>query len=63
MAGVAVVRAVRVVLVPGGVVLDPCCGKGFTARAAVAAGMRFRGVELNPARAEVTVAWLSKNLS
>lgn len=51
------------VAVPGGVVLDPCCGKGFTARAAVAAGMRFRGVELNPARAEVTVAWLSKNLS
>lgn len=51
------------VAVPGGIVLDPCCGKGFTARAAVAAGMRFRGVELNPARAEVTIRWLSKNLS
>jgi hypothetical protein len=43
------------------VVLDPCCGKGFTARAAVAAGMIFRGVELNPKRAEVTVKWLRKN--
>ncbi len=46
---------------PGGIVLDPCCGKGFTARAAVAAGMIFRGVELNPKRAEVTVKWLRKN--
>lgn len=42
----------------GGIVLDPCCGKGLTARAAVAAKMRFRGVELVPSRAEVTIALL-----
>lgn len=51
------------VAVADGIVLDPCCGKGFTARAAVAAGMRFRGVELNPKRAEVTLAWLRKSPS
>jgi len=48
---------------PGAIVLDPCCGKGYTARAAVRAGMRFRGVELNPKRAEITLAWLRKNPS
>lgn len=42
----------------GEIVLDPCCGKGFTARAAVLNGMRFRGVELNPKRLEVTERWL-----
>lgn len=47
--------------VPRGLVLDPCCGKGYTARAAVAAGMRFRGNELNPKRAAVTVAWLESH--
>jgi hypothetical protein len=42
-----------------GSVLDPCCGKGYTARAAVAAGLHFRGIELNPKRAAVTMNWLS----
>jgi predicted methyltransferase len=41
-----------------GAVFDPCCGKGYTARAAVASGMMFRGIELNPKRAAVTVEWL-----
>ncbi len=44
-----------------GTVFDPCCGKGYTARAAVAAGMRFRGIEMNPDRAAVTSAWLTKH--
>lgn len=43
-----------------GAVFDPCCGKGYTARAAVAAGMKFRGIELNPKRAAVTIGWLSR---
>jgi hypothetical protein len=41
-----------------GSVFDPCCGKGYTARAAVASGMAFRGIELNPKRAAVTMDWL-----
>jgi len=41
-----------------GAVFDPCCGKGYTARAAVASGMMFRGIELDPRRAAVTVDWL-----
>lgn len=44
-----------------GTVFDPCCGKGYTARAAVAAGMRFRGIEMNPKRAGETIAWLTKH--
>lgn len=45
---------------PGGIVLDPCCGKGFTARAARELGFAFRGLELNPSRLEVTEAHLRK---
>ena len=43
---------------PGGIVLDPCCGKGYTARAAHRAGLAFRGSELNPKRLGETAAWL-----
>lgn len=57
--GAALPRAcVAAVARPGLIVLDPCCGKGYTARAAVAAGMHFRGVELNAKRLEVTTQWL-----
>ncbi len=35
---------------PGLVVLDPCCGRGLTARAAHRAGHRFVGMELHPRR-------------
>ena len=45
-----------------GAVFDPCCGKGYTARAAVAAGMKFRGIELDPKRAAVTIGWLRSHL-
>ena len=44
-----------------GTVFDPCCGKGYTARAAVAAGMKFRGIELSPKRAGETIAWLARH--
>lgn len=57
--GAALPRAcVAAVARPGEIVLDPCCGKGYTARAAVAAGMLFRGVELNAKRLGVTMEWL-----
>lgn len=60
--GAALPRAcVAAVARPGGIVLDPCCGKGFTARAAVAAGMHFRGVELNAKRLGVTMEWLRRH--
>jgi len=54
-------RVVGSVARPGGIVLDPCCGMGYTARAAVAAGMRFRGNELNQARLDKTIAFLRKS--
>ena len=50
--------AVGAVSVPNGIVLDPCCGMGYTARAAVAAGMRFRGNEFNAKRLQKTINFL-----
>ncbi len=47
------------VATPGAVVLDPCCGAGYTAKGAVFHGMRFRGNELNPARLDKTKAYLA----
>jgi len=38
----------------GGICLDPMCGMGFTAQAAVNRGMRFFGNELNLKRLEKT---------
>lgn len=62
MSGVAMTSHVLgSVAVPGALVFDPCCGKGMTARCAVRHGMRFAGVELNPARAAVTIDWLSRH--
>jgi hypothetical protein len=59
MSGVALPTAcVRSVAVPGGILLDPCCGMGYSARAAVAAGMVFRGNELNAKRLAKTVRFL-----
>lgn len=46
-----------------GTLLDPCCGKGYSARAALAHGLSFRGLELNAARLEVTRRWLTKSRS
>ena len=45
---------------PGGTVLDPCCGDGSTARAAIATRMTFRGNDLNPKRAQRTGDYLKK---
>tara|TARA_Y100000310_G_scaffold272733_1_gene287885 strand:- start:4125 stop:4691 length:567 start_codon:yes stop_codon:yes gene_type:complete len=38
-----------------GVVLDPCCGAGYTAKAAVKYGLSFRGNEINSARLSKTI--------
>lgn len=46
------------VAVPGGILLDPFCGMGYSARAAVGAGMVFRGNELNYERLTKTAAFL-----
>jgi len=46
----------------GGIILDPCCGMGYTAKAGVFHGMHFRGNELNSHRLSKTKAFLNKNL-
>lgn len=62
LSGVAMTKtALSGVVKPGALVLDPCCGKGMTARCSIGLGMRFAGVELNPNRAKVTQAWLERS--
>lgn len=48
--------------VPGGMVLDPCCGMGYTAQAAIDFGMTFRGNEMNHKRLQVTANRLFKTM-
>lgn len=45
--------------VPNGIILDPCCGLGLSARLALRLNMRFRGNEINRVRAEKTISLLS----
>jgi len=42
----------------GGILVDPCCGEGDAALAALRAGMIFYGNELHPGRAATTIALL-----
>lgn len=53
-----VVAAIAPFATRGRIVLDPCCGMGFTAKAAVKHGMAFRGVEINAARLQKTIDFL-----
>lgn len=46
---------------PGQIVLDPCCGMGYTAQAAIDNGMAFRGLELNAKRLDKTIARLRRS--
>lgn len=46
----------RLVTPPGGVVLDPFAGSGSTGRGAIAEGMRFVGIELDPDYAAIADA-------
>lgn len=50
----------RCVAQPGKIVVDPCVGKGMTARMAHKYGMICYGMELNPKRLAVTLDWLSR---
>ncbi len=50
-----VLTAAKPFAVTGGLVFDPCCGAGNSARMALAYGMRFRGVDLNLARLQKTM--------
>lgn len=43
---------------PGGTLLDPCCGLGYSTRAAVATGMRFYGNEFDRKRLERAAKFL-----
>jgi hypothetical protein len=54
-------RCIAAVASAGGIVLDPCCGMGYSAKAAVAAGMRFRGNEFNAKRLQKTIDFLKAN--
>ena len=56
-----IISIMRPVAQSGAVVLDPCCGMGNTAKAAVALGMRFFGNEFNMARLEKTAAFLRRH--
>lgn len=60
--GYALVREVFKLLCPGGAttVLDPTCGMGYGARAAMEFGLVFRGNELNRHRLQKTIDRLSK---
>lgn len=40
---------------PGDVVIDPCCGMGYTAQACLNSGALFRGNEFNVKRIEKTI--------
>jgi hypothetical protein len=59
----AVVAAIRPFVVPDGIVLDPCCGGGLVAKAAVRCGMRFYGNELNAHRLEPCTKWLRREVN
>lgn len=47
---------------PDGIVLDMCCGLGYSAQMALHYQMRFRGNELNAKRLESTIARLRKGV-
>lgn len=62
MTGQAVAqKCIEAVARPNGIVCDPCCGMGYTARAAVTNGMRFRGNEFNAKRLQKTIDFLRKS--
>jgi hypothetical protein len=44
------------------IILDPCCGAGYTAKATLFHNMIFRGNELNPARLQKTIEFLNENI-
>lgn len=60
LSGINLVKsAIHPFAVSGGILLDPCCGMGLSADAAMSYGMRFYGCELNPKRLDKTIARIS----
>jgi len=55
-------QCIASVATPGGIVFDPCCGMGYSAKAAVRAGMRFRGNEFNAKRLQKTIDFLKSTV-
>ena len=45
---------------PGGIVFDPCMGRGLTMRSALECGARALGVELHPRRLAVCLDWCAR---
>ena len=62
MRGATLPREVLLHLNKKGIVLDPCCGMGYTAKAAVNCGMTFRGNEFNSARLQKTIDFLNSSI-
>lgn len=54
------VDLIRAVAQPGELVCDPCAGSGSTGEAALQAGCRFLGMELDPAHARTALARLRR---
>jgi len=54
-------RAIAPFVVPGGIILDVCCGFGNTAKMALKSGMRFYGQELTQARLDRAVKLLGRH--
>jgi hypothetical protein len=61
MRGATLPRSVLMHLNKKGIVFDPCCGMGYTAKAAVNCGMVFRGNEFNSARLLKTIEFLERS--
>ena len=59
----AVEEAIRPFAKPGGILLDPCCGMGYVARAATRLGMTFYGNELNRKRLQKTLNRLERDVN
>jgi hypothetical protein len=53
-------RALLPLAVPGGIIMDPACGLGYTAKVGIEAGMTFRGNEINETRLAKTIAAIEK---
>jgi len=60
--GAELSRRVLEYVQPVNAVLDPCCGMGYTARAAIVNGAVFYGNEFNAKRLGKTIAFLEKSV-
>jgi len=55
-------KAVTPFAIKDKIILDPCCGMGYTAQIAIETGMSFRGNELNQKRLDKTISRLEKSI-